>query len=73
MQWLSIYMFKSSLAGHLIKGSVHWKEGPQYVDVQGSVHREGCTVGVSVYWRCKFFLFIFEIDQSETTKSHIRH
>ena len=50
--------FKSSLAGYLEKGSVHWKAV--------YVHRAAYTV-------CTIFLIIINIDLSEITKTHFIH
>ena len=56
MQWLCVVIF----AGRALKEKQCTLEGAQYMNVLGSVH-----------WECKFFKFIIEIDQSETTKSYM--
>ena len=50
------YWLEFLLAGHLDKGSVHWR-GVWYVNVQGNVH-----------WECKFFKIINKIDHQKRPK-----
>ena len=42
------YGFESSLAGHLDKGSVHWR-GARYVNVWGRHTGSECRLGAQVF------------------------
>ena len=64
--------FESQLARALKERQCTLKGQARYVNVQGSVHWKGVyRVGDRETWGCKIFFFVFEIDQSETTKSHM--
>ena len=63
--------FKSQVARALKERQCTLKGQAWYVNVRGSVHCKGvCRVGDKDLGLQNFFL-VFEIDQSETTKSHM--
>ena len=59
--------------GRALKEKVVYTVGPGLVcKCMGQCTLEGSVQGGGVYtWGCKIFLFVFKIDQSETTKSHM--
>ena len=58
------YEYEFLLAGHLDKSSIDWR-GSWQVNVWGKVHWEEVYSMGEEDWRCKFFIFIVKIDQSE--------
>ena len=57
-------------AGKALKEKAVYTIGPGSVcKCMGQCTVEG-SVQECVHWGCKFFKFVFKIDQSETTKSH---